>query len=203
MSDNRIPLYLFDFDGTLTRRDTLIEFIRFALGTRRLLGALLRLSPLLVLMKLRLYDNGRAKERLFAHCFGGMPIAEFDGLCRHFAHERRADLLRPELLSVLNRALAQGARVLVVSASIDNWVKPFFAGERQPVVVGTQIAVEKGLVTGAFTTPNCYGAEKVRRVQQALPDLLAHRDHYYITAYGDSRGDKEMLSYADEGHYQR
>ena len=51
-------LYVFDFDGTLTRRDTLIAFIRFARGTTCLLRCLLQLLPWLLLMKLRLADNG-------------------------------------------------------------------------------------------------------------------------------------------------
>ncbi|MST85139.1 hypothetical protein FYJ73_10775 [Prevotellaceae bacterium LKV-178-WT-2A] len=67
------------------------------------------------------------------------------------------------------------------------------------LVVGTRIEVIDGKVTGRFLTPNCYGPEKVRRVQEMLSEP---RDHYRITAYGDSRGDKEMLQYANERHYK-
>ena len=31
-----MKIYAFDFDGTLTRRDTFIEFIRYVFGTRRM-----------------------------------------------------------------------------------------------------------------------------------------------------------------------
>ena len=47
-------IYCFDFDGTLTTSDTLLEFIRYAKGTGRFLMVFLMYSPLLVLMKLQL-----------------------------------------------------------------------------------------------------------------------------------------------------
>ena len=185
-------IYAYDFDGTLTIRDTLLEFICFACGTARLLLGFLLYSPLLVLMKLRLYSNGKAKQKVFAHFFQGMAIGEFDALCQDFAHTHR-HLLRPEVVRQLEQALSEGSEVLVVSASIDNWVQPFFPKVK---VLGTQIEVIDGCLTGRFLTPNCYGQEKVRRILALYPD----RSEYHLTAFGDSRGDREMLAFADEAH---
>ena len=85
---------------------------------------------------------------------------------------------------------------MIVSASIDNWVAPFF---QNVLVLGTQIEVRNGRLTGKFLTPNCYGEEKVNRVKAVLKQP---REHYYIVAFGDSRGDKELLTYADEAHFK-
>ena len=82
-------LFAFDFDGTLTTRDTLIAFIRYACGTPRFLLGFLLHAPLLVLMKLRLYSNGKAKQRLFSWFFRGMPIETFDALCQSFAKAQK------------------------------------------------------------------------------------------------------------------
>ena len=185
-------LFAFDFDGTLTTRDTLIAFIRYACGTPRFLLGFLLHAPLLVLMKLRLYSNGKAKQRLFAWFFRGMPIETFDALCQSFALSHR-HLLRPETVRLLQQALSEGSEVLIVSASIDNWVQPFFP---TVTVLGTQIEVIDGRLTGRFLTPNCYGQEKVRRILALHPDRSAYR----LTAYGDSRGDRELLAFADEAH---
>ena len=185
-------IYAYDFDGTLTTRDTLLEFICFACGTARFLLGFLLYSPLLVLMKLRLYSNGKAKQKVFAHFFQGMAIDEFDALCQDFARTHR-HLLRPEVVRQLEQALSEGSEVLVVSASIDNWVQPFFPKVK---VFGTQIEVIDGCLTGRFLTPNCYGQEKVRRILALYPD----RSEYHLTAFGDSRGDREMLAFADEAH---
>lgn len=185
-------LFAFDFDGTLTTRDTLIAFIRYACGTPRFLLGFLLHAPLLVLMKLRLYSNGKAKQRLFSWFFRGMPLETFDALCQSFASTHR-HLLRPDTVRLLQQALSEGVEVLVVSASIDNWVQPFFP---TVTVLGTQIEVIDGRLTGRFLTPNCYGQEKVRRILALYPD----RSSYHLTAYGDSRGDRELLAFADEAH---
>ena len=185
-------LFAFDFDGTLTTRDTLIAFIRYACGTPRFLLGFLLHAPLLVLMKLRLYSNGKAKQRLFSWFFRGMPIETFDALCQSFASTHR-HLRSPETVRLLQQALSEGSEVLVVSASIDNWVQPFFPAV---TVLGTQIEVIDGRLSGRFLTPNCYGQEKVRRILALHPDRSAYR----ITAYGDSRGDRELLAFADEAH---
>ena len=247
----RESLILFDFDGTLTTRDTLIAFIRYVHGTRRTLAGFLRYLPQLVMMKLHLYPNWKAKQKIFTHFFAGMSLDNFNNCCRRFAADNH-HLLRPQGLATLRQALDAGAQVMVVSASIDNWVAPFFTslfpthstplssphstphttlysppstasshssgpdGNSQLstlnsqlstlnsqlsrlLVVGTQIEVVDGKITGRFLTPNCYGPEKVHRVEALLSEP---RDHYHITAYGDSRGDKEMLQYADERHYK-
>ena len=88
-------IYCFDFDGTLTTSDTLLEFIRYAKGTGRFLMVFLMYSPLLVLMKLHLFPNWKAKQLIFAHLFAGMRIEKFDALCRDFAEEYQ-HLLRPK-----------------------------------------------------------------------------------------------------------
>lgn len=195
-------LWLFDFDGTITSADTLLCFIRHACGWRRFAAGFLHFSPLLVLMKLHLYPNWRAKERLFAWFFGGMSEADFNSACSDFA-ARNGKLLRPAAATLLGWLLESGEQVCIVSASIDNWVRPFFNGiapqaKLRPTIIGTQVEVADGRITGHFLTPNCYGAEKVKRVQALFPN----RNDYEITAFGDSRGDKEMLSYADERHYK-
>lgn len=197
MNPTKTQIFLFDFDGTLTTRDTLLAFIRFAKGRWKLLGTLVLHLPLLLLMKLHLYPNGRMKERIFGFFFKGMREEDFDNICRAFARSYRF-LLRPKGMKRINDALNEGAEVLIVSASIDHWVRPFFEELPEVRVIGTQIEVKNGRLTGRFQGKNCYGAEKVRRVAS----LLNQREKYELTAYGDSRGDKELLAYADKGFFR-
>ena len=186
----------FDFDGTLTTKDTLLVFIRFAKGSKDFWLGFLRFAHLLVLMKLGLYPNWKAKQKVFAHFFEGMRIEDFNEFCLRFAQDHQ-HLLRPKGIEALHQALSDGAEVMIVSASIDNWVKPFF--ENQSIqILGTQIEVKDGLLTGHFLSKNCYGQEKVNRILALYP----HREDYHLTAYGDSRGDKELLAFADESHYK-
>lgn len=192
----------FDFDGTLTTKDTLLVFIRYACGFWAFVVGFLRYSPLLVLMKLGLYPNYKVKQKVFSYFFKGMKLEVFDTLCQRFAQDYH-HLLRPQGIEAMNQAFSDGAEVMIVSASIDNWVKPFFENlsnqnNRSILILGTQIEVKDGLLTGRFLTKNCYGQEKVNRIMALYP----HRENYHLTAYGDSRGDKELLAFADESHYK-
>ena len=187
-------IYAFDFDGTLTTKDTLLEFIRFAKGTLAFGLGFMRYAHLLVLMKLGLYPNWKAKQKVFAHFFGGMTLDDFDTICQEFAASSR-HLLRPKGIEAIDQALNEGSEVLIVSASIDNWVQPFFP---QVKVLGTQIEVKDGKLTGRFLTKNCYGEEKVNRILTLYPN----RQDYHLTAFGDSNGDKELLVFADESYFK-
>ena len=187
-------IYAFDFDGTLTTKDTLIEFIRYAKGSMALGLGFMRYAHLLVLMKIGLYPNYKAKQKVFAHFFKDTTLDDFNALCKAFAASS-SHLLRPNAIEAINHAIKEGSEVLIVSASIDNWVQPFFP---QVKVVGTQIEVIDGKLTGRFLSKNCYGQEKVNRILSLYPN----RQDYHLTAYGDSRGDKEMLAFADESYFK-
>lgn len=200
---SKYKLFVFDFDGTLTRRDTFIEFLRYVHGTKATLKGLLRCSPQLLLMTLGLADNGKVKERVFARFFAGMNAETFDTWCRRFARDNKS-MLRPKGMKRLREVLDDGSHALIVSASITQYVAYFFDDivADYPIasfrVVGTEVSLEQGRVSGRFATPNCYGAEKLRRVRALYPA----RDDYYLTVYGDSRGDLQLLDDCDEGYYR-
>ena len=192
-------IYAFDFDGTLTTKDTLLEFIRFAKGSGQMFRGFLLFSPLLILMKLHLFPNWKVKQKIFSYFFKGMKIDDFNALCTCFA-EQNKHLLRPAGIEKVRQAIAEEhTTVLIISASIDNWVRPFFDEiDKKIQVLGTQIETKEGRLTGQFTSKNCYGEEKVNR----LTALYPHREAYYLIAFGDSRGDKELLTFADKAYYK-
>ena len=88
--------------------------------------------------------------------------------------------------------------MVVVSASVNNWVEPFFDGIGGVYVVGTMVEERGGVLTGRFLTKNCYGEEKVNRLLQLFPE----RTQYRLTAYGDSQGDAQLLDFANEAYYK-
>ena len=191
-------VYAFDFDGTLTTHDTFIQLIAYVHGWWRLIGGMLLFSPILILMKLNLYPNWKAKQQVFSFFFKGMKINDFDELCRNFARDRQS-LIRKKGMQTLREALDDGSEVVIVSASITNWVEPFFSDLKGVIKVeGTRIDVRNESVTGKFLTKNCYGQEKVKRISRLYP----YRESYFLIAFGDSKGDKRMLEYADEAHYK-
>lgn len=196
-------LFAFDFDGTLTKRDTLIAFISYVKGRKAMLTGFGRYLPMLILMKLGLFPNGKAKRIIFTYFFAGMPEDEFNLWCKRFACDKKG-IIRHKGMDKIKEVIAEGHQVMIVSASIDRWVKEFFremSDDSEPpkiIITGTKIATNDGRLTGRFLTKNCYGKEKVNRIKELFPE----RDKYYLTAFGDSRGDIEMLDYSDEGYYK-
>ena len=194
-----MTIHAFDFDGTLTRRDTLIEFIRYVKGNKEFLIGFLKHLHLLILMKLGIMPNWKTKRIIFQYFFGGMTLEKFNEYCEKFAKEK-ASLLRKKGMVAVNKAVMDGDQVVIISASIENWVEPFFRFQvsNNINIIGTKIQVVDGKLTGRFLTKNCYGEEKVRRLLEQYPD----RKEYKLVAYGDSRGDHALLDFADEGHYK-
>lgn len=206
MSNIDKEIFAFDFDGTVTSADTLIGLIRHIYGTRGLLRGLLRFAPVLVLMKLHLFSNYRAKQMLFRYYFCGMTLGEFSAHCRGYA-QKNFRIVRTAAICCMAEAQKRGAQVVVVSASMPNWVEEFIklavANPRHNLhdgitVIGTEPETTGGVLTGRFATPNCYGAEKTRRLLALYPD----RSSYRLEAFGDSRGDRELLDMADKAHYK-
>lgn len=195
MKEEKRVVVAFDFDGTLTTKDTLLEFIKFSCGVKTFWIGFLLFSPLMVLMKLHLYPNWRCKQQFFSWFFCGMDYNQFKKYGEQFASEIQC-VRKESTIEVLNNHLKEDACVYVVSASIDEWVRPFCFSLGVKDVLGTKVEVDSfGILTGRFLTKNCYGQEKVNRLLEVEPN----RSDYYLYAYGDSLGDKEMLAFADKG----
>lgn len=185
-------LALFDFDGTITHRDTMFEFVWHARGRLWGLLGLSMLSPVLIGYALGLVPNHRAKVALLRWFFRGEDRSAMETWGRTFADRIDAGV-RPAARERLAWHRAEGHEVVVVSASLDLWVAPW--AERHGLrLLCTRARFDEGVFTGELDGPNCNGAEKETRIRAEL-DLHGY-DRVY--AYGDSSGDAEMLALADE-----
>lgn len=191
---------VFDFDGTITTKDTFLEFIRYAEGNFSFLMGFSLFLPQLVAYKLHMYPNWKVKENILSYFFKGMSLVRFNALCEEFYKDKEKSILRRDACFAIRKHISQGDIVLIVSASVCNWVIPFGKALGVNKVIGTEVAIDQlGRLTGRFHTLNCYGIEKVIRIKQLYPDYNA----YTWVAYGDSAGDKELLDFADEKHYKK
>lgn len=189
----------FDFDGTLTRRETLLPFLRYLLGDMQVTRHALVLSPTLTGYGLGLIDNDVAKERVFLRCFAGMRLNELEKQGERFASYVIPGLLRDEMMQRFAWHKQQGHRCVVISASLELYVLPWAFGAGFDDVIATRLeTIQEGLITGKILGANCFGIEKVNR----LRTLLGEKDGYTLYAYGDSRGDRELLSYADHAYFR-
>lgn len=192
-----MTLTLFDFDGTITTDDSLIKFIRFVVGDVKTVFGMLLLSPMLITYKLKLIPNYKAKQWMLSYFFKGMKEQQFLKVAEEYSLKHIDTILRPKAMEKIAWHKEKGHKVVVVSASIECWLKPW-CEKNDLDLIATKIEISDGLVTGRFLTKNCYGIEKANRVKE-LYDL---NDYDYIYAYGDSRGDKELLELSDENFYK-
>ncbi len=184
----------FDFDGTLTYRDSLFPFILMAVGLPRFLWGLFVLSPVLSGYAVKLIKNSAAKQAVLEYFFAGLEYKTFQELGNKFANQRVHSLLRPEAMQRLKWHQQQGHQVIIVSASLEVYLQPWAKIIQCDQVIGSRIEVDNGHLTGRLSGKNCYGPEKVARLEEQLGKL----DAYYIYAYGDSKGDRELLAVADK-----
>lgn len=193
----RNGIAFFDFDGTITKSDTFFWFIYHAVGFKRFFYKTLLLLPTLMLYKLRIISNSKAKEKVFGAFFGGWECEQFRKKAEEYSLGVMPKLIRKEAHRKIRWHFENHHEVVIVSASIEDWILPW-ARAKGIKVISTKAEIEGDSLTGKFATPNCYGPEKANRIQ-AEYDLNLF-DHVF--AYGDSRGDREMIALADEKHYR-
>ncbi|RYF41148.1 MAG: HAD family hydrolase [Comamonadaceae bacterium] len=196
-----VEVAAFDFDGTLTRRDTFLPYLWRGLGWPRFLRAMLLSSPWLAAFALRLMSNHRAKARLLEVALGGRSDTEIAQWTAAFVHGHLPAQWDADMLAHLRRHQALGHCCVIVSASPGIYLHE--AGRLLGVdgVICTELATHEGALTGRMATPNCHGQEKVRRLQAWLADQ-GMPQAWVLHAYGDSSGDVPLLNLADYAHYQ-
>ena len=196
MSEKK-SIAFFDFDGTLTESDSFWQFIKFSQPKSKILMGAIWLSLTLTGFKLGIVSNSKAKIKVLNFLFKDWELKKLQTVSESFATECIPQLLRSGALERLGWHQAQGHEVCIVSASLEEYMKPWC----NSIGVGclaTSLNVNHGKVVGGYRQPNCYGPEKVKRIQETY-DLM---DYHKIYAYGNSAGDKEMLDLADFPHFK-
>ena len=202
LRENDVPiegpvLVAFDFDGTLTTKDSFLSLLAWRAGPVRYALGMVRLAPA-ALAYLHHRDRARIKAAAVREYLGGVSRETLEDDARRFAQQFAPKLLRPDALATWRRWQGRGARMIIVTASPDLTVAPFARGLGAEVLIGTQLAFDdKGRVTGALAGANCRAAEKVRRLQAMFGE-----DVRLAAAYGDTPGDLDMMQIADERGYQ-
>jgi phosphatidylglycerophosphatase C len=190
---------VFDFDGTLTTHDTFFRFLCRSRPWPHLTLDLAATGHLLLLYAAGLVANDRHKMALFARQFGDTPVESYRARAVEFSQHVLPGLLRPVAVARMHHHQAQGHKVLIVTASLTDWIQPWAESQGVTTLVGSRAQIRDGRLTGRLEGANCYGAEKLRR----LLELFPNRDSYHLSVYGDSDGDRELLAAADHAYYRR
>lgn len=191
----------FDFDGTITTRESTLAFLFFCAGTSTTIKKLLKLSPSLLGFAFGFLSRQQVKERILTKFFAGLPLAQLNELGEAFAKSQALKkLIRPDIMKEIHNHRKQGHRCVLISASIEPYLKPWgkIAGFDDVLCSKLQVTPE-GIVTGKLSGNNCWGEEKVRRLKELLGD---NDKNSILYAYGDSKGDHDLLAIADYPCYK-
>ncbi len=189
----------FDFDGTMTNRDTLFPFLSHVSGQLRFFRNFILLLPVLVGYKLGLIRNDLAKEQVFTRFFWGVKMDALKYKAAQFAAQQLPNLMRPEAMKRFEWHKKQGHRCILISASLDIYLQPWALIHGFDAVICSSLEVRSdGYISGKLSGANCFGIEKAKRLEA----LMGDRKRYILYAYGDSEGDKELLSMADHAFYR-
>ena len=192
-----MKIALFDLDGTIIKTNSLIGFIKFAKGSFKTYCGFLIFLPILIAYRLGVFPNYLAKELFFSYFFKGMSESNFTALAKAFSLSYLDENINKEAIKKILWHKKHGHEVVVVSASIESWIKPW-CEINDLQLIATKIESKNGLITGKFLSKNCHGEEKCNRIKKNY-NL---KNYDYIYAYGDSSGDKQMLELANEGYYK-
>ena len=197
----------FDFDGTLTQRDTFVPFLARGLGWPKLLLALVRCSPWLAAFAMRLIPNHVAKQKLMLATLKNKTTDEMDDwTSRWLAHDFPGQLQSWSMARLAEHQRA-GHCCVMVSASPDIYLNRVSQQLGFDALLCTEMARVSGLggmqLTGWMKTPNCHGEQKVLRLKAWMAKRFGTSSNAAVVyAYGDSAGDKPMLRLAAHAFYR-
>lgn len=183
---------VFDFDGTLTWLDTSTLFVVHCFGVWGTIFRGIRLVPKFKDYFLGKIDRKEIKEAVMKHFFRGITIELYQEKAKGFFQTWGWNL-KKQVVWELEEYRRQGNRIVIVSANFE----PFMQMAKEVIpfdhLIATGVEVVGGKITGNLIGENCWGKEKLRR----FLEYLGKREAYRVIAFGDSRGDRELLENAD------
>lgn len=191
-------LALFDFDGTITTCDTFTPFMKFSIPKLRFYSGIVVLFPYLILYSLNLISASSMRQKVVYMGLKNLPKSYLDKMGKNFCNNFLAHQIREVALEKINHHLSVGDKVIVVSASLDTYLKPWCERMGVDLICTCLETNDKGVLTGRYFQGDCSGIEKANRIKNRV-DLDSYQKIY---AYGDTKEDLEMLSLAHEKYYQ-
>lgn len=189
-------LYFFDFDGTLTYKDTMFLYLKFY-NSAKFNFQFLKHIPLFILLKLKLASAEKVKKSFISSILKGQSKTKIEEKSQQFFQKYYPEIIRENAIEFIKNIDREHTESYLVTASLDIWVKPF-AEKFKMNLLATRAEFKNEIFTGNFVGNNCNGGEKVHRIKEAIQGKKFDK----TIAFGDTSGDKEMLEWANESHFE-
>jgi HAD superfamily hydrolase (TIGR01490 family) len=180
----------FDLDGTLVDGHSMPRFAGALTGP---IGASTAVACALV-RSLPRPDVATVKRCYWHRLLHDRPAAEVRAVGERVARDLVDHLLRPDVVERLERHRAGGDELVLVTAALDVYARPFARELELDHVIATEVVVEGDRCTGELRDADLKDERKVEALRRWLgPRESAARVH----AYGNSEDDEELLRYAE------
>ena len=187
MKEKKAVVFI-DFDGTITFKDSFIEFIKFTDGTFKYVLCLIYNSPFILFYFLKLYPNQKLKERFFSFFYKGEKETVLLQKGNEFCERLLQNYCYASAMKVIQMHKRKGHDVFILTASSGIWLN-LWCETNEVQLIGTTFEVKNDCYTGKIKGNNCYGIEKLYKIQH----LLGNYDLTKSYAYGDTKSDKYYL----------
>lgn len=188
-------LALFDFDGTLYKKDSFTGFIFYALSKRHIIKQGFKILPWIQAYYLKAYPAHAMRPKLFHAMFKNSHVDEIDAIAQEYVHHIHKNY-NAELLARLHDHQALGDDVVLVSATVDIYLK-YIAKNLGIDVICTKTEIIDQHYTGRYSSADCSAEQKAIRIVERYK--LNQYQHIY--AYGNSDEDLQMLHLAHYSYY--
>lgn len=190
----------FDFDNTLTDRDSLIPFLIRLKGFPYASLQFTLLTFSFIRFLLGSLSRQHTKEQVLERFIKDKSLSDLESFSREYAFDQLDRYVKPDALQKMKWHQAQGHRCILISASLEIYLKPWAERHGFETVLGSRLeTTASGFPTGKLIGLNCWGEEKVRR----LIEYAGPKENYVLYAYGDSKGDQPLLDMADHSFYKK
>lgn len=172
---------LYDFDNTIYKGDSSTDFFFYALMKYpKVFKYIPRIVKSAILYKLKIIKKTKMKENIFSFL---EVIPDVDSLVKKFWDTHTCYIKDFYLTKKHNKDI-------IISASPEFLLKPI----TDKLEVMDLIASDVDKKTGKFNGLNCYGKEKVKRLNKKYKDLTV------IESYSDSLSDTPILELAEKAY---
>ena len=190
-------LALFDFDGTITTKEMLPDFLRLAIPSRRLLIGKILLAPLIIGYKLHVIPGTVVRAAIVRMGFSGVSYSEYESKGLEFAADVLPQVVRAEAIERIHWHQTNGDVVVVVSGALDIYLG-HWCSQYGVELICSSLEHRDGVLTGRYRGMQCVRSEKARLVASRFN--IASFDEVY--AYGDTVEDRELLALASRKFYR-
>jgi phosphatidylglycerophosphatase C len=187
-----MDLVLFDFDKTLTTKDSFIEFLKFSTPKHKFYWNLFLLSPTFVGYTLKLIDAQSLKNKFLYRFYCNIRESDLKNIGKEFSSKRIPKILNIPIYKRLKAHKNKGCKIVIVSASLDIWLEPW-AKQHGVDLICTKAHYNNNTFTGRIN-----GLNVKKQVKKEL--VLKHYDlssFQNIIVYGNKNLDEYLFKLAN------